>query len=216
MFLARFVVAERLLELDFFEERIVNCFPFSQVLGNPFDLVQEESGVAVCLRNELLERFPGNFDVPELESAGMILEREPCEAGQVFGRKRRKQDELAAGKERGIDFKSRIFRRRADKRYRSVFDSLEESVLLALVESMDLVDEEDRATSQILVGLRFGKDRLDFLDAAFYGGERDKALFRVKSDDVREACLAAARRSPENHAGNVVAFDALAEHAVVA
>jgi hypothetical protein len=64
-----------------------------------------------------------------------------------------------AGKEGVVDTERGVLGRRGDEAQRPCFDRWQEEVLLSLVETLDLVDEEERlATSELEDVLRFGED----------------------------------------------------------
>ena len=88
--------------------------------------------------------------------------------------------------------------------------------MLTLVETVNFIDKKNRTFAEVLVGLRFCKNRLHIFHTGFHGGKGDEALLSVQMDDVCEARLSAARRSPKDHAWNRVRFNALAEHAAFA
>ena len=77
---------------------------------------------------------------------------------------------------------------------------------------MNLVDEDDRATSRAPPAiLRRGHDLFDFFDARQHRTERDEVRLRQLCDDPRERRLAGAGRSPEDDRLQQVAFDCLAQ-----
>ena len=60
-------------------------------------------------------------------------------------RQRLELDHGAAGDEGGVDLEVGVLGRRPDQRHEPALDPGQERVLLALVEAVDLVEEEDRA-----------------------------------------------------------------------
>ena len=79
----------------------------------------------------------------------------------------------------------------------------QQRVLLALVETVDLVDEEDRA--EPLFGTyapRFLDCFAQLGDTGEHGGDLDEARFDLVSEAFGDRCFASPRRSPEDHAGH--------------
>ena len=76
----------------------------------------------------------------------------------------------------------------------------QEGVLLALVEAVDLVHEEDGALAPArAVGLGFRDHLADLLDAGQHGREGHEARARDLGHEEGQRGLARARRSPEDH-----------------
>src|SRR5713226_48182 len=106
----------------------------------------------------------------------------------------------AAREERGIDLEGRVLRGGADQGERALLDMRQEGVLLAPVEAMDLVDEEDGpAAAPRALGLRFGHHLADLLDAGQDGREGNEAGAGDLGHQKGQRGLAGAWRSPEDH-----------------
>ena len=115
-------------------------------------------------------------------------------------------EEKAARHQRWVYRKERVFGRGADQDHPTVLDRLQQRVLLALVEAMDLVDEEDRAAAR----WQGCATRLDCLSNV-----GDPGADRRKFDDVRaggrrqdrsQRRFARARRPPEDQRGKLTAL----------
>ncbi len=119
--------------------------------------------------------------------------------------------DLGARKKRRDDFERRIFGGRADEGDVAGFDVGKKSVLLGFVEAMDFVDEDDGALAAVGFVFGGGHDFLDFLDAGEDGAEGDEFRAREAGNHSRERGFAAARRTPQEHRGDLVVFDLLAE-----
>ena len=76
---------------------------------------------------------------------------------------------------------------------------------------MDLVDEEDGPFAEPAVVLGLFHNAADFLDAAGDGAEVDEGGFGAACDDAGEGCFAHAGRAPEDHGGDAVGVDELAQ-----
>ena len=95
---------------------------------------------------------------------------------------------------------------------RAVLDVRQERVLLGLVESVDLVDEDDRPLALEAQAIARGGDDLAQLpDAPEHGAEGDEVRLRGSGDDARERRLAAPRRTPQDHRANTVGRDRLGQ-----
>src|SRR4029077_9603074 len=100
----------------------------------------------------------------------------------------------------------------ADEHDIAGLDARQERILLRFVEAMNLVDEDDRASSGGAAepfGLRH--DVANFLDAGEHGAEGDKPRLGRVRNNPREGGFARARWSPENDRLEQVAFDRLAQ-----
>ncbi len=92
------------------------------------------------------------------------------------------------------------------------FDRRQERILLRLVEAVDLVAEEDRAAAVDAPALLGLADDLAHARHAFgHGAERDELSVGVAREQPRERRLAAARRSPQNHAADRAVLDRFAQ-----
>jgi hypothetical protein len=82
---------------------------------------------------------------------------------------------------------------------------------------VDLVDEDDRLRAACFPSSpRLFHQGLDVLDRARGGGEGDEARPRGPGDDARERGLSGAGRAPEDHGGDAVGLDGVAQEALLA
>jgi hypothetical protein len=79
----------------------------------------------------------------------------------------------------------------------------QDGILLRLVESMDLVDEEDRAQTGPAVHLGLGHDLSQVRDAGRDGRDADQPGFRLARQQSRQGRLAASGRTPQHDARQV-------------
>ncbi len=119
--------------------------------------------------------------------------------------------DAAAGEERGVDLEAGVLGGGANEADAAALDVGEEGVLLGLVETMDLVDEEDGAGAKVGGLFGFDHDLLDFFYAGEDGGEFDEAGGGDVGDDLGKRGFADAGRAPEDERGGVVIFDLQAE-----
>src|SRR5690554_779142 len=100
------------------------------------------------------------------------------------------------GNQGSVDFKIGVFRGGAYENDQTFLDGRQESILLAFIESMDLVDEEDGAfpiEPQIFPGLF--QDLPNILDPGDYCIELDKVGFGGVGNDPGQGGFPRARRS---------------------
>ena len=124
-------------------------------------------------------------------------------------------EHLAAGQKRPVHLERRVFGRCADQDDGALFHERQESVLLRLIEAVDLVDEQDGLFPKAAALVRLFHHFLDLLDAAGDGGEIDEARFRMVRDDPCQRRLAYARRTPEDHGRHCVLLDDAAQHSAL-
>ena len=121
--------------------------------------------------------------------------------------------DLDPGEQGSDDLEGRIFRGGADEGDHPFLDVGEKGILLRLVESMNLVDEEDGPPPFPLLKPRRVFDHLfDLLDADRDGGEGDEGGPNPLGDQIRESGLARAGGPPEDYRWDLPAIEGEAEH----
>ena len=110
----------------------------------------------------------------------------------------------AARKQRRVDAGQRIFRRRADQNHGAVFDVRQKRVLLRAVETVDFIDEKQRASTRAAAlnlqpFFRRRDDAPHIGDAARHRRKIFKVRVAAPRDETRQRGFAAARR-PEKQA----------------
>ena len=117
-----------------------------------------------------------------------------------------------ARKEGGNYFEARVLRRRTDERQLSAFDEWQKVVLLSLVKTMDLVNEEDgQAGKEGSLIFHLSDDLFDLFNAGCDGAKREKGRLRAlrnKTGDCRFACT---WRAPEDEGGGIATFSSHAK-----
>src|SRR5208283_1093432 len=105
-----------------------------------------------------------------------------------------------ARKQRRNYFERRVLRRRADKNNDAVFDRMQQRILLGFVETMDLVDKQDRSLPKLLLELlSFCNHVADFFDSRSNGVQRKKFRVRMVRNNARQGRLPYSRRAPKNN-----------------
>ena len=168
-------------------------------------------GVSVRKDGDGAEEFVGNFDFLRPESA-FVPKRAAEQLFDLFRFQRLQDKHFATGEECAVDLKRRVFRRRADENNAALFDEGQEGILLRFVEAVNFIDEQNGFFAEPPALFRLFHHLLDFFDSAGDGGEVDEIGFGAAGDDPRERGFADARRPPENHGADVVAFDEAAQN----
>ena len=125
---------------------------------------------------------------------------------------RLEDEDLRARQQGGVDFKRRVFRRRANQCDIAGFDARKKRILLRLVESVNLVHEDDRPPASTPASiLRGGHDVFDFLDPGQHGAEGKEVRLREIRHHARERGFPGAWRSPEDDRLEQVTLDRFAQ-----
>jgi hypothetical protein len=127
---------------------------------------------------------------------------------RFFVRERLELVHRAAGEERRVDLEVGVLGRRPDQRDEAVFHRVQDRVLLRLVETVDLVDEEDRPPAAAAEALfRPLEHGAHVVDPRRDGGQLLELGARVLGDDPRNRRLPASRWAMEDHRRNAVLLD---------
>ena len=131
--------------------------------------------------------------------AALVVERALDDRNDVFIGKRAQLDDARTRDERGVHFEIRIFGSGADQDDRAVFHRVQQRVLLAAVEAVDLVDEQDGAHAVDQQALFGGGD---FAAQIGHGAADGRYLHegraRAFGHDVRDARLARSGRAEQD------------------
>ncbi len=136
--------------------------------GGPCKLqqVQGDSRIAVRVARDSHQRLFLRCESQRPKPAFLILECPAEDAHHHLGAERLQHVHFRARQQRGVHLERGVLRRCADEHDIAPFDAREKGVLLGLVEPVNLVYEQDRATSQPSASLLgFRHHRADFLDA---------------------------------------------------
>ena len=142
---------------------------------------------------------------------------------QVFVLQRFEDVDLAAAQERRDHLERRVFGRGAYECHDALLDGSQQRILLAFVETVDFVDEQE---GRLGVEKALFAGRLDHfahvLDARRDGREREERTVKslggaveLRGDDLRQRGFAHARRAPKDERRHVARFEELAEHTVL-
>ena len=163
----------------------------------------------------------GHRDAALADAAFGIRERTLEQRDQIVLADRLEAQHARARQERGVDLERRVLRRGADEDHRAGLDVRQERVLLALVEAVDLVDEEHRALAALVQRRPREVERLaQLLHAAEHGRHRGELRADPRREQARERRLAGPRRAPQDQrrqvAGRERALEQLAGREQVA
>jgi hypothetical protein len=123
-----------------------------------------------------------------------------------------KNDDLASGKKRGVDFERRIFRRRSDQHDVARLDVGEKGVLLRTVEAVNLINEDDGSRpAKLPRPPRLFHDSFDLLDPGGHGRKWDEVRLGRFRNDARQGGLSGSRRSPEDDRGDAIRLNGVAK-----
>ena len=114
---------------------------------------------------------------------------------------------LGPGEQRRYDLERRILGGGSDQGDVAPLHVRQESVLLGLVEAVDLVDEYDRAAAGAPQPLGVRQNHLHVLDAAQDAAEGYELALRGRGDDARQGGLAGSGRSPQDDRSERVRLD---------
>ena len=151
------------------------------------------------------------------EAALTVAECPAQDLDELRIRQRIEPDDAHAREQRVVDLEERILCRRADEDEPAVLNVWQQHILLALVEAMDLVDEDDRAALIITARLiSLLDDAAQVADASRDSIELLKGAVRHLSDHLRERRLARTRRAIEDNGRNLVCLDHAAQEMAAA
>ena len=135
-----------------------------------------------------------------------VPQRPPKQLNHLLGRQRFQLVDLATGKQGGIHLEGGILGGGADQDDGPGFDEGEKGILLSLVETVNLVDEQQGPASGTPVPFRLLHHRADLLDSRKDRAEGDEVHPGALGDDAGQGGLAGTRRAPENQGTDAVLF----------
>ena len=150
MLFATLVVTQGLLVLEFFKKLFIDDFLVAQILADPFNLIQQESCIAIGLRDEFFHDGVFDFNILQLQTARVVAQGAKNQRAQVVLAQGRKKNQLAAAKQSAVDLKPWVFGGGAYKRHRAVFDGTQQRILLSLVKAVNFVDKKNRVLEHAL------------------------------------------------------------------
>ena len=155
--------------------------------------VQHAAGIAVGIAGQHLD--------------GALLQFQPrqCRLGtvrqfaQFIGIQGLQHIDLRTREQRRIHFEGRVFGGGANKDHQPRFHERQQGILLALVEAVDLVHEQNGLAPQRHVALGTLHGGADVLHAAEHRRKRNEIVIEGICRQTRQRRLAHARRAPQDH-----------------
>ena len=168
------------------------------LLGKVDGIADNVSGMMTELQPmpQKLDNLLGNVD-------GMMGKR-----NQIFVLQWLEDIDLTTGQQGGNDFERGVLRRGTDEGDDALFHRSQQRVLLALRETVYLVDKQDG----ILLALGLVNHLAHLLHAAAYGTQRVEGAMQHVADDHGQGGLSDARRAPENHGRDAATLHQCAQH----
>src|SRR5206468_2439580 len=117
-----------------------------------------------------------------------------------------------AREEGAVHFERWVLGGRAYQDEQPALDVRKDSILLRLVETMNLVDEENRPLARHLTGAGVFRRSTQVGDAGGHATDGDHVRTRLAADHLGQGGLAAARRAPEHHRREAILLDSSAQH----
>ena len=172
-----------------------------------FEAVQRGARVPICRPDDMVERLRLDIEAEGAEPPFMVQKRVPDDPGEVLPGERLEGEDAHPGEKRRNHLERGVFRRRPDQRDQAALDMGEKSVLLRLVEAVNLIHEEDRPAP--VEPPQFGgllNDGADLLHAGEDRREADEVRFCLLGQDPGERRLPRTGRSPEDDGKEPVLF----------
>ncbi len=179
-----------------------------------FEQQQGTPRIAVGRAGETIAIVFVHCDSAAGKATFFILQRAIDHAADVIRRQGLEDVRAHAREQCVIQFERWILGGRADEEDRPVLDVRQEGILLRLVETVHLIDEEHRRTAIVLsylAGAVYGCP--DILDAGQDGRHGDELGAAARGDHAGQGGLAGAGRAPEDHRVQTVMLDRLAQRA---
>jgi hypothetical protein len=155
-----------------------------QAEHDDFKGVQRPAQVAVAQHGEIGQNLFVRRDPARTESAFSIDQGLAQHTGNGCGGQRLETEEMAAREQRRVDVETGIVRGRADQAHTTLLDVGQEQILLRLVETVQLVDEKNRA--RLGQAARGGQDFAQLGNVGHDGVDAHKAGLGFAGDDLGE------------------------------
>ena len=174
--------------------------PRLQQIHGYFQKIQQLAGIPIGGPNIPLAYFRRHGEVASPVTAFRIVEGLIDDGLQVFFRQRAQHIHAGAGQQSVVQLEGGILGGGSNEAESAILDMRQKGILLRLVETMHLVDEQQRAPAEFGLaapGLRYLL--ADLLDPGQHGGKCREPGVGMMGDDTRQGGLARARRPPEDH-----------------
>jgi hypothetical protein len=179
--------------------------------GGQLEGIEERAGIAIRDGQEMLEGIVGEVRVESAEAALFVGKGRLHYALKVFGLERLEDDDAGAREESRIDLEGWVFSCGTNQGHGAVFYVGKNGVLLALVEAVYFVYEENGAATIFESFGGFFDDAAKVGDACRHCANGGKVGICAVGDNLGNGGLSAAGRSPENERGEAICFDGATE-----
>ena len=160
--------------------------------------IQALAGIAIADHGEVPGRILLQIEREGAEAAFGVSNGPALEANEVIHGEGLELKDLRAGNQGAVDREIRVLRGRPDQTDSPAFNIGEQRILLRLVEAVDLIDEEERATALTCLD-RGGSDRLsDIGHGSLDAAQLDETALGSSRDHPRETCLPGSGRAVKN------------------
>ena len=180
-------------------------------IGGDFEQGQGAAHITIGGLGDHAERGLGNSQLQCTESALGIAQRALERSDDRLDRHRIHHMHAATREQRRIQLERWILRRRSDEQNDAFLDMRQKRILLRLVETMHLVDEQHAALALGKTDLSVGERSADIGQARQHCRNRLETRVRIFREQQRQRGLAAAWRSPQHHRMHVPGLDASAQ-----
>ena len=157
------------------------------------DQVQKRAPVAIGHVQQRLAGIPR-----QRQGAAQVLFRPLRHALQIGRRQPVQHDHLCPAEQGGVEFERRILSSGPHQQDGAVFHMRQEPILLRLVETVDLIHEQQRALPVRAPDFRLFKDLAQFRHAGENRTDLHEMQVRFRCQQPRDGGLAHARRPPED------------------
>ncbi len=173
-----------------------------------FQQIQSHPRVATGVGGNQRECLLGGSIVMNSEPPLLIHKRSPKDRDDGLVGQRLQMNQSHPGKKRPIDFKIGILCGRADQNERTIFHIRKQHILLALIEPMNFIDENNGAPAIVReLLLRLGHHVANILDAAGRSIHLHEMALRHLRNHRSDSSLPAARRSEKEKRRDRVLLD---------
>ncbi len=208
MFLARLVV-KRCAALHGGDEgggiQRLHCFQRGKFFGE----VQHITAIAIGHGAQGCPRIFGERKFLAIMSFGALEQRfesriiEPAQ-----------HQHLRAGKKRAVQLERRVLGCRADKHHRSIFHHGKEAILLAAIEAVNFIDEQQCALPHPAALAGGFEGFLEIGNTGEDGGQLFELKFECGGKQARDCCFSGAGRAPQNNGMRTALRDHAADGAI--
>ncbi len=174
--------------------------------GGDLQQGQRAADVAIGGRGDQVQRRIVDLELQLAKATPGVVQCTAQRAGDVVDPDRIEHMHAAARQQRGVQLERRVFRGRADEDDDALLDMRQEGVLLGLVETVHLVDEEYGAPALREVAFGFGQGLAYIGQPGHHRRDRLEVGIGVARHQQGQGGLAATGRAPQDHRVDATGF----------